>query len=194
MREIISIMTNKILLSKIDKSINVIAPYLNSNIESRFVQRDDDYFIVYLSSQNGCNQSCRFCHLTQLGKTDMQDASFNEYIQQSLRVFDNIDYKNITDSNLIHYNFMSMGDPLLNETINNRSSDLFDNLSIITLFKTDRELRHKFNISTIIPKTFNGDLSNIFRHPDSRLYYSLYSVDSKFRKKWLPNAMDPLLH
>ena len=39
---------NKILVSTEDRSINIVSPYEGGKVESRFVQRDDDYFIIYL--------------------------------------------------------------------------------------------------------------------------------------------------
>lgn len=45
-------------------------------------------------------------------------------------------------------------------------------------------------ISSIIPEDFSIDLADIFSDPRATLYYSLYSTDEKFRKRWLPKAMN----
>lgn len=64
-----------ILISKEDASANVVM----GKFEARFVQRTPDYFIIYVSSHQGCNQACRFCHLTQTKQTDMTPASIGDY-------------------------------------------------------------------------------------------------------------------
>lgn len=185
-----SLQLNKIIFSNQDRSFNVISPYENGNVESRFVQRIDDYFIIYLSSHNGCNQSCRMCFLTQQGKTSMVDVDMGNYIEQTKKVIDKIDRSNIINSKKCHINFMAMGDALLNETILEKTSELIDNITQL-LYDNNIRLETKFNISTIIPDKFNGNLSDIFERENARMYYSLYSIDESFRKKWLPKAMNP---
>lgn len=181
---------NKILFSDIDKSINILSPYVDGIVESRFVQRYDDYFIIYLSSHNGCNQSCRFCFLSQHGDTKMVDVNMENYILQFNSVVEQINKSKLVKATKCHMNFMARGEPLLNHTLVNNSYELFDKLKK-TLYDSNLNLETKFNVSSIIPSTFYGNLENIFEHPDSTLYYSLYSVDDKFRKKWLPKAMNP---
>ena len=47
------------------------------------------------------------------------------------------------------------------------------------------------NISTIMPNTIkNNSLCTIFNNTPVNLYYSLYSVNEKFKNKWMPNAMN----
>lgn len=47
-------------------------------------------------------------------------------------------------------------------------------------------------ISTILPRKFIPETSHsIFSSKNTKIYYSLYSLDPGFRKKWLPNAATP---
>lgn len=181
---------NKILLSNLDSSINIVSPFQDGLVEARFVQRTNDYFIVYLSSHNGCNQSCRFCYLTQHGDTNMQSVDLENYLFQTRSVLGQTHPYTIKDIRKIHVNFMSKGEPLLNETLTENSMELFESIK-----KTIRDQalnqQIKFKISTIIPNTFEGRIGRIFQHPDAELYYSLYSVEEAFRKKWLPKAKNP---
>jgi len=50
----------KILQSQEDQSVNFIADDGNDGfLEARYVRREDNYFIVYLSSQTGCIKACQ---------------------------------------------------------------------------------------------------------------------------------------
>ena len=179
---------DKISLTSIeDTSINYIMPKADGGfLESRFVQRSSEYFIVYLSSHTGCNQACRMCHLTQSKQTMMTSSTLEDYLEQAKNVLDNVDYTSLKTKGLkrVKFSFMARGEPLLNETIQNN----WDNLR--------RELRNlvpgyfdvEFNISTIYPKQFTKNLQDIFKTSDVTIYYSVYSISTDFRKKWLGNS------
>jgi 23S rRNA (adenine2503-C2)-methyltransferase len=178
----------RILVSNIDKSQNIVIPHSEGGFyEARYVQRNDDYFIVYLSSHNGCNYSCRMCHLTQTGQTIMIPAEYNMYIHQAKEVLKL--YKPDDKLKKIHFNFMARGEPLDNHIVLHSTQKLIKGLAELT-----EGLDIKFNISTIMPQDFlefNSSLISIFEDPRTQMYYSLYSMNPKFRKKWLPKAMDP---
>lgn len=44
--------------SQIDQSLNIIYPASKiGQYEARFVRRENDYFIIYVSAQSGCDQA-----------------------------------------------------------------------------------------------------------------------------------------
>lgn len=176
---------NKIkLTSEIDSSVNYVISHSDGGyFESRFVQRSSDYFIIYLSSHTGCNQACRMCHLTQSKQTMMSPATMEDYITQAKNIIDNVDFNSLKTKGLkrIKYSFMARGEPLLNPTLVKDWEELRRNLRNLVPGYFDIE----FNISTIYPEEFKSNLNSIFKTSDTILYYSIYSVDDKFRKKWL---------
>ena len=175
------------LVSVEDTSINYVIPKPDGGfLESRFVQRGSQYFIVYLSSHTGCNQACRMCHLTQSKQTMMTSATLEDYLEQAKNVLDNVDYEALKAKGLrrIKFSFMARGEPLLNETIQTNWDELRRELRNLVPGYYDVE----FNISTIIPKEFNLKLEDIFKTSDVTIYYSIYGYKEEFRKKWLGKA------
>lgn len=177
-----------------DASVNFVWQ-LNEKeaIEARFVRRVDDYFIVYLSSHTGCNQACRFCHLTATKQTEMREATLEDFLIQVDTVLDYYD-KEVAQgrqkkARLIHFNWMARGEPLLNSTVTNIKSGLFEALRWRA---KRRKLEPFFNVSSILPK--ECDLAQLHDWPSVeglRLYYSLYSLDEHFRKRWIPKSHAP---
>lgn len=54
--------------SQIDQSLNIIYPASQiGQYEARFVRREDDYFIIYVSSQSGCDQALQNVSLNSNG-------------------------------------------------------------------------------------------------------------------------------
>lgn len=179
------------LKSADDRSVNFVeATNDGGAFESRFVQRSDDYFIVYLSSHTGCNNSCRFCHLTASGQTMMTPATLKDYVEQAKVVF--VHYAELlragqVPAGKVHFNFMARGEALSNPTFTENTKVLFDALAALA---EPFDLAPRFMVSSIIPADFTGDLSEILGDPRSMLYYSIYSVEPDFRKRWLPKAKD----
>lgn len=178
----------KTLISENDKSVNFI---FDNWLEARFVRREAKYFIVYLSSHDGCNKACRFCHLTQTGQTSFKETTIEEYIEQAkvvLNYYKEIKYtQGLAEK--VNFNFMARGEPLANSVILNNAKELFDELEKLA---KEQNLNVKFNISSIIPEEIkNYSIEDIFKNvtQDYGIYYSLYSVDEKFRKRWLPKAL-----
>lgn len=167
--------------SKIDHSINYIKKFGNGFLESRYVERDG-YYIIYLSSQSGCMYSCRFCHLTATKQTSFDQSTVFDFLEQAKYA---LDHNN--KNKVVHFNWMARGEPLANPNILNHSKDLFDKLSELV---SDHEV--KFNISTILPNDLD---TKAFMQIDKRanFYYSIYSMDKDFRKRWMPKALDPLV-
>jgi len=181
------------LYSKEDASVNFVKRTPDGGaFESRYVRREEDYFICYLSSHTGCNKACRFCHLTQTKQTTMKPASIDEYAEQANLVFKH--YHQLGNpAKRVNFNFMARGEPLANEVIYKTRPwfSLKSYLRNIAIIYGVHE--QKFNISTIMPHEMeHRKLHKIIGHEkDTQLYYSLYSLDPEFRKRWLPKAMDP---
>lgn len=179
----------EILHSHEDKSVNFV---FDNWLEARFVRRVDDYFIVYLSSHDGCNKACRFCHLTQTKQTSFNETSLAEYLLQAQTVLEY--YDTIKDkqgaAQVVNFNFMARGEALANSVLLDNAKELFDTLEQMAI---DRNLQANFNISTIFPQEVaDRDLSEVFKGVTQSygIYYSLYSVEESFRKRWLPKALD----
>lgn len=145
-----------VLHSQEDASINII----ENGFESRFVQRSEDYFIIYLSSQKGCAQHCRMCHLTATGQTNTAFASKREFLEQMLHVFEEIKHKDLSKIRKVHVNFMARGEPLTNPAITQQWGDLSkilaDSVRAFFLRTGNRKFGDvipevQFIISTIVP-------------------------------------------
>lgn len=177
----------QVLRSVEDASVNFVKAKGDGFLESRFVQRCPEYFVCYLSSQNGCKHACRMCHLTQTGQTMDMDATVADFMSQANKVLAHADI-HAKRAKVVHYNFMARGEPLASRTVLKNWPDLSE---VLVRKATQRKLRPKLLISTILPSALVGRrLSDIFpvHHPE--IYWSLYSTWPAVRRKWLPNAMD----
>jgi len=179
----------KVLRSEEDCSVNFVIEKDDGFLEARFVRRSDDYFVIYLSSHSGCSRACRFCHLTATKQTGDTEASFEEYITQAKVVMDY--YKDEIEATnparVVHFNWMSRGEPLANSTMLTRGQEL---LLELTKIAKQENLIPKFNISTIMPDTLDPEcLSKIFSPISPTIYYSLYSLADSFRKRWIPKSL-----
>lgn len=168
-----------------DSSANFI---MASGAEARYVRRDPDYFIVYLSSHSGCNQACRMCHLTQTGQTDMTPQSLDEIFAQASRVLDHYKWTVAPKhpAMLVHFNFMARGEPLLSPVITEQWNELA--LGLQERAAQAGVFQIRINVSTTMP--VGGVIPKAFGSASMpRIYYSLYSSNPAFRRRWLPNAM-----
>lgn len=172
--------------SELDQSVNFVDKIDKGQvIEARYVRRNRDYFICYLSSQTACRLGCRMCHLTATKQMVGRDCTHNELYEQAQTVLEYYDHQPTAD--IVNYNFMARGEPFDSDVFTSYSEDIFTRLHAEA---EDRNLVADFNISTIMPKdTVPKRLWKMFRTFQPNLYYSLYSTDEEFRKKWLPNAM-----
>ena len=176
----------KILNSQIDSSVNFIEQQLVGFLESRFVRKCDEYFIAYLSSQTGCNRGCTFCHLTATGQTSFNDSSHNDFMAQAIQIFKHY-RKEKTTAKYMHYNFMARGEPLANKILLESGDELLLKLGQIA---KGEGLPAKFNVSTIMPITLKESLVDVFNYITPTIYYSFYSTNTEWRKKWMPAAMN----
>ena len=177
-----------VLRSAQDRSVNFVrdAPD-GGRLEARFVARSDDYAIAYLSSHSGCRLACRFCHLTQTGQTMFSPATQWDLMSQLLRVLEHMDEERIRPPRL-NINFMARGEPLANPHIT-------DGFGVFAARATEETRRRgmavRFNLSTVFPADQDVDLARSFGDWPVIPYWSLWSVDAKVRKRWLPKAEAP---
>ncbi len=179
----------KVLNSEMDRSVNFVEEQLVGFLESRFVRKCDEYFIAYLSSQTGCNRGCTFCHLTATGQTSFVDSSHNDYMAQAIQIFKHYrKQKAKNPATYMHYNFMARGEALANKILLESGDELLSKLGQVA---KGEGLAAKFNISTIMPVTLKDSLVRVFNYINPTIYYSLYSMNLEWRKKWMPAAMEP---
>jgi adenine C2-methylase RlmN of 23S rRNA A2503 and tRNA A37 len=169
-----------------DASVNWDRPADVGRIEARYVRRCPDYVVVYLSSQTGCNQGCRMCHLTATGQTRLLDVTFAEFLEQAQTVLDHY-RREAPPARTVHFNFMARGEPLANAVFLADADALLGELA-------DRAvglgLRPRYLVSTIFPRELGGRLlEDVFIRYHPEIYYSVYSVSEKFRRRWLPKAL-----
>jgi adenine C2-methylase RlmN of 23S rRNA A2503 and tRNA A37 len=169
-----------------DASVNWDRPAGVGRLEARYVRRCQDYFVVYLSSQTGCAQACRMCHLTATGQTRLRDATFGELIEQAKTVLDHY-RREAEPARTVHFNFMARGEPLASRVLLADADGLLGELSRMAVVLG---LRPRYLISTIYPRVL-GDrlLEDVFvtQHPE--IHYSIYSMSERFRRRWLPKAL-----
>lgn len=185
---------NEVLKSGMDASVNHVLPAADGGfLEARYVRRSEGYFICYLSVHTGCRMACRFCHLTGTGQTMMTPAGVGELLEQAARVFSVYDQRVSSGEEMkaskVHFNFMARGEPLDSPVFLNAVQRNQLTQGLLGMAKA-RGLEGRLNVSTIMPATLTAKLEDIFENPALRLYYSLYSMNPAFRRRWLPRAMD----
>lgn len=176
-----------VLESNLDESVNFIHEVDGGVLESRFVHRPGaDFFICYLSSQTGCKQACRFCHLTATGQTNDRDATSDELLMQAIAVLDHA--AKVGAPRKVSFSFMARGEPFANQCIQYNWEQIVHKLGTAAKL---RNMEYNFKVSTIMPK--DAWLNpRWFCQDNLTLYYSLYSFNPAFRRKWLPRAGDPV--
>ena len=174
------------LKSTLDNSVNFVEKASNVGyFERRYVRRDNDKVLAYLSSQSGCDMACRMCFLTANGETALDNATLSDFLTQAADVLAHYDQQ--TPANMLHYNFMARGEPLNNPLILSDSTLL---LSSLKKLANERDLACKFLISSIFPNTMGDrEFKDIFPEILPEIYYSLYSVNPAFRRRWLGKAL-----
>lgn len=179
----------QILKSAEDASVNfVFSGDHPGYFEARYVRRDNSpkYFACYLSSQSGCKQACRMCHLTNTKQTQTENATAEIFLEQAETVLKYYD-ENCTPAEIVHYNFMARGEAFANPLFIRDSTNVLYSLGEMAI---KRNLIPRTLISTILPKNLKGQsLSKIFPVIHPEIYYSIYSMKDEFRRKWLPNAL-----
>lgn len=177
------------LRSEQDRSVNFISSYGSGVLEARYVRRCEDYFITYVSSHSGCKLACRFCHLTRTRQVMFDEAGHDEIVGQVARVLSyHADHE--TPSPRMNINFMARGEPLLNAVVTRGLHKAHDEIMPMAERAGVEEL--VYNPSSIFPDgTQELDLATSFKGLPVTPFWSLYSLDPKFRKRWLPKAIEP---
>ena len=172
----------QILKSQIDDSVNFILDREIGQIECRYVRRPGKD-IIYVSSQTGCNQACRMCHLTAKGLVAFQNCTIEDFKEQVEIVTDYIFSNNLQQEKL-HVNFMARGEPLNNPYVYEEWKSLSQEIN------TAAKRKSNFLISSIFPKSYPMYELNRFESGENtpRLYWSAYSANPAFRKQWLPRS------
>lgn len=178
-------------VSSLDQSVNFEHRFTEDPgmLEARYVRRVDDYFIVYLSSQSGCNQACRMCWLTATGQNKYRDTTVEEYLKQAEEVLTY--YSTQAPAKMVHFNFMARGEPFANKIFLEHADEVLQGLADLA---KKYGLEYKFLISTIFPEEMDHKaLIDIFKVPElyPEIYYSIYSTEPSFRRRWLPKAIHP---
>lgn len=168
-----------VLESSHDRTVNTIFDEDIGFLETRQAHKGH-YDVIYLSSQTGCNQGCKFCHLTASRQTVFKNASLSDLLKQAAVGL------STCSMSTVHFNYMARGEPLLNPNIH---SDTLTELSRLAL-KTERIDKVRHLISTILPRDFvtNESLTERFPIYQPEIYYSLYTTDDYLRKRFMPNA------
>lgn len=180
--------------SKIDDSVNFV---LNKGrpgrfLEARYVRRTPEVISAYLSSTDGCNLGCGFCHLTTSGQTSMGGAFSEDFQKQADEILEY--YRKTIEAGeptakQVYFNFMARGELLSNTYARKWWKDLASRLANKAEM---HNLLPRFNVSTIMPvmpEGYDYDLREVFAVHHPVIYYSFYSTYEEFRKKWLPRAL-----
>jgi 23S rRNA (adenine2503-C2)-methyltransferase len=179
----------QVLSSGEDESVNFVRPAPDGGaIECRYVRRCDAYAIAYLSSHTGCAHACRFCHLTQTRQTTFTPVDTAGLLEQLDRVLAHAATQRPMDR--FHVNFMARGEALSNRHL----------VEAFGAFAGPATARVRsvlgvdpvFNISSIFPQDGDLDLVGAFSGWPVTFFWSLYSLDPGFRKRWMPKARKPL--
>lgn len=181
--------------SLIDESINFTKRTDGGMWEARYVRRTEEKASIYLSSQDGCNQSCRMCHLTATGQTSSNNATIDDYVEQFSVAISHLTRKNWPKH--FNINLMARGEPLLNSNLIDNYKGFYSSLKHrLELEAQNRGVSYssfRVNISTIMPNSLQASdfnqLCESVRATDTQFYYSVYSNNEDFRKRWLPHAM-----
>lgn len=178
-----------LLESKIDKSRNFISASDVGMVEARYVRRDENYFIVYISSQTGCRKACRMCHLTQTGQVHATDITIDGILDQATEVLSWYD-THAEPAEVVHFNFMARGEPFANPNILANGAEL---MARLTDEAVRRRLVPRVKFSSILPAEVaaTDGLASLFGGYTPDVYYSIYSTDATFRRRWLPKATAP---
>lgn len=174
------------LRSAVDASVNFSKPHADGGlVETRFVQRVPERFIVYVSSMTGCDKACRFCHLTQTGQTTATFLTADEMLEQAETV---LSEGVPPGARTVHFNFMARGEPMSNPWVNKA---LFRDLATAA---ARCGLKARIKLSSIFPTDFKPiDPQTLSDEaaPPVDFYYSLYSLDPAWRRRWIPKAAAP---
>jgi adenine C2-methylase RlmN of 23S rRNA A2503 and tRNA A37 len=107
-------------------------------------------------------------------------------IEQTRTVLDHY-RREASPARSVHFNFMARGEPLANKALRSDADSLLGELSRLAVAL---DLRPRHLVSTIYPRELGDQaLEDIFviHHPD--IYYSIYSMSERFRRRWLPKAL-----
>jgi adenine C2-methylase RlmN of 23S rRNA A2503 and tRNA A37 len=125
--------------------------------------------------------------LTTTKQTKFEDVTAKGYVQQARHVLKH--YVGQAPAKYAHLNFMARGEALANRhMLENADSILWQLGQEIHVW--DEHLGVRYNMSTIMPRSLDRELTDVFKIIHPTIYYSLYSANKNFRGRWMPGAMD----
>lgn len=167
------------LVSKLDRLPGIP---MAGKFEARYVQLSSSHFSAYVSSHRE--------HVSADGIPSLVQATLETYLLQVDGILKHYDeFKRPVDK--MHVNFMGKGDPLMNATVLNHFSTLYEHIRMRSLV---REIDTQVNIGTIMPKSMSSiDLHDVFGTKPVRLCYSLFSIENAHIDRMdLIDALDKL--
>jgi adenine C2-methylase RlmN of 23S rRNA A2503 and tRNA A37 len=132
------------------------------------------------------------CHLTATGQNKPKDTPFEGIMTQARYVLGH--WKGLRDdpAKTVHFNFMARGEPLDNRFFTQwKEPEAQTTFSSLGHLAREYGLNPRWLVSTIMPTSLERTLVDIFPLIHPEIYYSLYSMNPEFRRRWLPRAMDP---
>lgn len=171
------------LRSMKDRSVDFVVPYADDTVQARYVRRREESFGACLSSYTG-STACHFC---EASKVTNEPVTVTGYLEQAVWLLRHYDAEADDEGHAetVYFSWMARGDALINPHF---VDDGFTLSTCLAGLARKHGLRSRFNISTVMPKAFEGSLVETFHGLPFDFAYPLYSADEKMRRRRFPRA------